>query len=143
MIMPVLSLTIESRRRARFFVVSVLAYFTYFVVYRLGLGSIHIEVIIFLLAVLSGDLVNYLGNRYWVFRQRQMAWMRQGGRFFLVMLTTLLLQVGSFWLGTWLGIPSLMLVIALPFLRMVLNYVLHQAFTFSAPPSPPKQAELY
>jgi putative flippase GtrA len=132
-------LSAESLRRWRFFVIAVLAYFTYLVVY-LALSRAFpffpssLELII---AIFSGDILNYLGNRHWVFRAIQEPIQRQGARFLLVMVGTLLLQTGIFWLGVKLFLlPEMILLFLLPGFRLMANYFLHRIFTFHSSSSP-------
>jgi putative flippase GtrA len=134
-----LFLSAEYLRRWRFFVIAMLAYFIYLLVYltlsrAFPFFPSSLEIMV---AILSGDGVNFLGNRYWVFRATREPVERQGARFFLVMIGTLLLQTGFFWLGRKFSLlPETILLFSLPGLRLVVNYFLHRAFTFRSSSSP-------
>lgn len=123
----------EWARRGRFFIVTFLAYVLYLGVYTFlhrtwpfVLGAIFVGI-----ATVSGDLLNYFGNRYWVFRASTEAVARQGMRFFVVMIATLCVQVSFFWIGMRLQLlPEAVLLLILPVIRTVLNYMGHKGFTF-------------
>ncbi|MBP7134557.1 GtrA family protein [Patescibacteria group bacterium] len=125
----------EWARRARFFVIAFAAYALYLLVFRVlrTTTSEFSPTIILALATISGDLLNYIGNRYWVFRARDQKIWRQGGKFLLVMGMTFVSQLLFFWVGRHLlHIPELPLLFLLPLIRMIANYLLHAGFTFAS-----------
>ncbi len=132
--MKLLSVTTrEWARRARFFVIALAAYGLYLIVFRVLRTSIPAvaPTLLLALATLSGDVLNYIGNRYWVFQARDQKILQQGGRFLLVMETTFVVQLLLFWVGRQLFVlPELPLLFLLPFVRMGVNYLLHASFTF-------------
>lgn len=126
--------------------VSVAAYGTYLAVYTGSRSVLSFlpSTFLFVLAILAGDGVNYLGNRYWVFRHTQEAIHRQGARFLLVSSLTLGMQTLLFWLGERLAvIPTQILILGLPGVRIVLNYSLHRFVTFPEPSSPSSGRAIY
>lgn len=136
----------EYRRRGRFLIVAILAYGVYLFCYA-GLRSLLPSArtsFLFMIAILVGDSVNYLGNRYWVFHRSQEGMQRQGSKFFLVSFLTLGIQTLLFWVGErFTMIPARVLVFGLPGIRIVLNYLLHQVITFPEPSSPPSGRTIY
>ena len=122
----------EWYRRARFFLVTLAAYLLYIAVYWLLRHELSWpQWLMIILATLSGDVLNYMGNRFWVFRARTDGVMTQGVRFFAVTVFTLLVQALVFWVGMKVRfLPEAVLLLILPFGRMVLNYFFHAQFTF-------------
>lgn len=136
----------EGGRQIRFLITAIAAYVLYLVVYRIFRGVVPFSqpLLLFILAVLAGDFLNYMGSRYWVFRRTEEALSRQGGKFFLVMFLTFVLQSLLFWMGRrWTSIPELFLLAFLPGVRMAANYLLHRSFTFVAPSSPRNGSAIY
>lgn len=128
----------ERARQIRFFVIAVVAYLVYGGTYSLMRRSFPLVTpsFLFLLAILLGDSVNYLGSRYWVFKQSTVAVVRQGAVFFLGMFLTLSIQSLLFWIGRrWSIVPEPILVLVLPGVRIILNYLFHRFVTFTSPPS--------
>lgn len=136
----------ERSREGRFLVIAVLAYVTYLAVYQLlrNLFTVSSSSLLLIGAILAGDVVNYLGSRYWVFQKTAQAVYRQGFKFFFVMVLTLVLQTFCFWFGRhWLLLPEPILLVFLPGLRMILNYLLHRGFTFFSPSSLGRGSAIY
>lgn len=136
----------DYRRQGRFLLIAIVAYGMYLLVYA-GLQIVFPSTwttLLLIIAILVGDSVNYLGNRYWVFRQTQEGLSRQGGRFFLVSFLTLGIQAALFWLGEqFTMIPKLVLLLGLPGIRIILNYLLHRTITFPKSSSPPSGRAIY
>lgn len=135
----------ERQRQLRFGVTAIVAYATYLLVYYVTRSTLSLpSAVRIVIAIVAGDVVNFLGSRYWVFRATKEAVPRQGGRFIVVMVTTLLLQTLFFWMGRHFRLLSeSLLLLLLPGARVILNYLLHRAFTFVSPSSPRHGGGLY